>query len=182
MQDVMIDLETMGNSANAAIVSIGAVFFDPETKQLGKKFYERVSLRSSHEIGLSIEPDTTLWWMEQPDAARIELTLPGMHIEDALIDFSELFLGEKTTGKNTQNIRIWGNGAAFDNVILSNAYKKAKIKQPWEFWNDRCYRTMKAMNRDVPFVRTGVAHNALDDAISQANHLMAILDKLETKA
>lgn len=29
MKNLMIDLETMGNSSNAAIVAIGACFFEP---------------------------------------------------------------------------------------------------------------------------------------------------------
>lgn len=35
MKHVMLDLETMGNGPRAAIVSIGAVFFDPLTGELG---------------------------------------------------------------------------------------------------------------------------------------------------
>lgn len=31
MNNLMIDLETMGKKPNAPIVSIGAVFFEPET-------------------------------------------------------------------------------------------------------------------------------------------------------
>ncbi|HBC1268753.1 TPA: 3'-5' exoribonuclease, partial [Escherichia coli] len=37
--DVMIDLETMGTNTCAPIVSIGAVFFSPESEELGPTFY-----------------------------------------------------------------------------------------------------------------------------------------------
>jgi len=47
------------------------------------------------------------------------------------------------------------------------------------FWNDRCYRTMKAQHRDVDFVRLGTFHNALHDAESQAEHLLAMEITLE---
>jgi len=49
------------------------------------------------------------------------------------------------------------------------------MERPWYFWNDRCYRTMKSLYPQIPMERDGVHHNALDDAISQARHLMAIL-------
>ena len=38
MKNVMLDLETMGKGPNAAIVTIGGVFFDPMTGELGAEF------------------------------------------------------------------------------------------------------------------------------------------------
>jgi exodeoxyribonuclease VIII len=70
--------------------------------------------------------------------------------------------------------KLWGNGASFDNAILANAYAALKMEQPWAFWNDRCYRTIKAMHPKQKQQHLGTHHNALDDAISQAEHLIAI--------
>ena len=58
---------------------------------------------------------------------------------------------------------------------LGDAYDRAMRHRPWKFWNDRCYRTIKSMHPEVPMPRTGTHHNALDDAKTQALHLMAIL-------
>ncbi|HAU5802086.1 3'-5' exonuclease [Citrobacter freundii] len=44
MNNLMIDLETMGKKPNAPIVSIGAVFFDPQSGELGQEFYSAVNL------------------------------------------------------------------------------------------------------------------------------------------
>lgn len=38
MNNLMIDLETMGKNKDAPIVSIGAVFFTPETGDIGQEF------------------------------------------------------------------------------------------------------------------------------------------------
>ncbi|MBK0004878.1 3'-5' exonuclease, partial [Erwinia sp. S38] len=46
MNHLMIDLETMGNKPNAAIVSIGAVFFEPDSGEIGNTFYSNVQLES----------------------------------------------------------------------------------------------------------------------------------------
>lgn len=51
MKNLMIDLETMGNSSNAAIVSIGACFFEPSTGEIGEKFSRIIYLESSQECG-----------------------------------------------------------------------------------------------------------------------------------
>jgi inhibitor of KinA sporulation pathway (predicted exonuclease) len=49
------------------------------------------------------------------------------------------------------------------------------MQAPWKFYNDRCYRTLKAMYPHIKMPkRTGTHHNALDDAISQVNHLILL--------
>ena len=47
---VMLDLETMGNGANAAIIAIGAVSFNENG--VADRFYKQVALQSSVSIGL----------------------------------------------------------------------------------------------------------------------------------
>ena len=71
---------------------------------------------------------------------------------------------------------VWGNGASFDNVILSQMYRRHQIAQPWKWWNDRCYRTTLAGHPPVNLDFVGTKHNALDDAMHQARTLIAILN------
>lgn len=161
---VMVDLETMGAGPSAAIVAIGAV------DSLGREFYRTVDLASSVTAGGVIDPSTVMWWMGQSDEARAALTSPGaVHIVQALTEFSAWVadLGA--------DVRVWGNGAAFDNVILGGAYDRSGLPRPWAFWNDRCYRTIKSLRPGIKMSRTGTHHNALDDARSQADHLRVLL-------
>lgn len=60
MKNVMLDLETMGSGSKAAIVSIGAVLFDPMTGETGAEFYQVVSLNSSAHYG-ELDPGTVIW-------------------------------------------------------------------------------------------------------------------------
>jgi hypothetical protein len=89
-----------------------------------------------------------------------------------LEDFSD-FLARVPLRKR----KIWGNGASFDNAILAELYRVAKHPSPWEYWNDRCYRTLKNLYKQVvpPPERKGTHHNALDDAVFQAEHAVSIL-------
>jgi hypothetical protein len=160
---VMIDLETMGNGSNAAITAIGAVLFD-NTGVKGQKFYEVVNLASSVAAGGVMDPSTVLWRMKQSEAARKEFERPGMKIDQALIAFSNFI---------SPTFPVWGNGSDFDNVILASAYNRLNIKLPWKYYNNRCYRTMKNMF-DIPFPPIQGAHNALIDAMYQAEHLIHI--------
>ena len=166
MNKVMLDLETMGNGTNAAIIAIGAARFD--AGEITDEFYTVVDLASSVSAGLEMDASTVLWWMQQSDDARKQFEREGVTLKDALKQFAD-WIGE--------GAEVWGNGAVFDNAILSNAYRKCGMEQPWKFWNDRCYRTVKNMHPDVKLERIGVYHNAVDDAKSQADHLMRIISR-----
>ena len=170
MAHIMVDLETLGKTAGCKIISIGAVEFD--NTRLGEEFY--IEIERASQDKLFEDPDTLAWWEKQDAVVRDRLFTPSadhVPIADALTVFSEwiAFVSDKDPV-------LWGNGAAFDNVILAAAYDAYGIKRPWEFWNDRCYRTMKASYPRIPLgKRTGNLHNALDDAKTQADHLIEIL-------
>lgn len=163
MNNIMLDLETMGRGPNSAIIAVGAVRFDDDVTD---KFYKLITLRSSVKAGLEMDPDTVMWWLGQDKKAQEQFELPAVDLEECLDLFAD-WIGDDAI--------VWGNGAAFDNVILANAYDKVDIETPWSFMNDRCYRTMKNMKPEIKMKRTGIFHCAVDDAESQARHLMTIL-------
>lgn len=166
---IMIDLETMGTRPGAPIVSIGAVRFDQN--QIWDEYYVTVDLDSAVEGGGVMDAHTVLWWMNQSEAARAELTGEGQEIEPTLNDFR----GWVDATCHIYDFKgMWGNGANFDNVILAETYRRAGMAVPWPFWMDKCYRTVKGMYPDVQLERVGTHHNALSDAKSQAEHLIRI--------
>lgn len=170
MNNVMVDLETLGNGSNSAIIALGAVEFDPVTGELGREFYENIDAQSCVDFGLQMDVSTVMWWMQQSDEARAVFKKGGARLPAVLSQFGDWL---------PHGAVVWGNGASFDNAILSNAYRKVHGEQPWKFWNDRCYRTLKTLRPDVQFVRGGTHHNALDDAKTQAVHAVAILQAME---
>jgi len=161
---IMVDLETMGNGNNSAIIAIGAVRFNEGG--LGQTFYRAVDLQSSVDAGLEMDPSTVLWWLKQSEEARAEFITPGMALPLVLQELRAWMLSDPV---------VWGNGATFDNVILANAYRRCAMEVPWAFWNDKCYRTAKGMFPQVRMIRSGVQHNALADAMQQATHLIEIM-------
>ena len=171
--NVMIDLETMGTNNNSAIIAIGAVAFDIETGELGSHFYQTIDLIDSVSNGGIIDASTVLWWMKQSEEARKEFERPANYEVESLIDFAN-YLDRNSF---TDDVKVWGNGASFDNVILTNAYRRCGEQLPWKYYNDRCYRTMKNLAPHIKMEREGTHHNALADAISQAKHLIRIMAK-----
>jgi exodeoxyribonuclease VIII len=170
---IMIDLETMGTGSDAPIISIGAVAFDGKGVDI-RGFYKSVDLQSAVAAGAVIDPNTVMWWMQQSDEARAALlTADTVDIVSAL-DALDGWIVNVTGSKPETLSGVWGNGASFDNVIVAETYKRLQRSLPWPFWKDRCYRTVKSMFPTVPMVRSGTHHNALDDARTQAQHLIDI--------
>ena len=169
---IMIDLETMGTRPNAPIIAIGAVAFD--AGGLAKEFYCTVSLHSAVRSGAVIDPSTVMWWLGQDKIAQDALTDKqdeAIGLEVALGEFMQFVCsyGDGLKG-------VWGNGATFDNVLMHESGKRCGVPM-WEFWKDKCYRTVKGMYPAVEMERSGTHHNALDDAKSQALHLVRINDE-----
>jgi hypothetical protein len=169
---VMTDIETWGNGNKALVVSLGAVKFTRDA--ILDRFHVGIDPRSAQALGLDIDADTILWWFdkERDEARHSWLALEKVDLASALMGFDLWCKG----GQPAQ--AIWGNGSTFDNVILRSACAAAGIEYPVPFWGDQCYRTMKYRAPDVKLVREGVHHNALDDAMSQAKHLQAIVAHL----
>jgi hypothetical protein len=175
MNHVMLDLETLGTRPGCSVISIGAVAFDPGAGTLGGGFYTVVNQKSCERAGLVTDKGTVGWWMRQsPEAQKVlvESRSGGMELAAALDAFTE-FLSDFP-----KDVRIWGCGAAFDNVILANCYTAAGKRLPWKYVNDRCYRTLKAIIPAIEMERTGTYHNAYDDAVSQAKHALKIMARM----
>lgn len=175
---IMLDLETYGTRPGCGILSIGAVFFSSSTPApLGPEFYVVVSRESCLKAGLHEDPDTLAWWDKQGSKARV--------VWDEIKTAPPLAEGLKKFGHwvrdnaASTSVQVWGNGADFDNPILSACYRATQQAQPWGNYSGRCYRTLKALRSDVKMVRVGVHHNALDDAKSQALHAVNILKALK---
>jgi DNA polymerase III epsilon subunit-like protein len=171
----MIDLETLGTSPGCVILSIGAVFFDKRLG-LGDEFYTVVNTESCLAHKLHVLQSTVDWWAGQSEEAKTVLALADAKgsapLPAALEELNKFIL--KGTGT-----RIWGNGADFDNAILSAAYYNTGVKPAWQPYNGRCYRTIKNLypGQRMGKKRQGTHHNALDDAKSQADHLIELAIK-----
>jgi hypothetical protein len=162
--DVMIDLETLATSTDAAILTIGAVKFDPFGSDIKEpamtKLYLRVDLDSCDRIGLVTNDDTIEWWSKQDPAAQEEAFSEQDRIDivDAFEQLYKFCWGAQ---------RVWSNGSVFDIMICEHIFKKIGKATPWQFWQIRDVRTMfdLGINPKRPPV---LKHHALEDAWNQA--------------
>jgi len=168
MTDLMIDLETMGRPPRGAIVAIGAVGFNIETGQVGEVLDLAVSLVSSSEMGMKIDPRTVLWWLDQDkEAVKTWLRPDAMDLTAACIAFMDWY------GKTLQadrKTRIWAKGPSFDLVILQSALRRCKMGAPWHHRQERCVRTIidqATQQGMVELERTELRHSAVEDCLYQ---------------
>ncbi|ENQ2576948.1 3'-5' exoribonuclease [Escherichia coli] len=174
---LMIDLETMGKNPDAPIISIGAIFFDPQTGDMGPEFSKTIDLETAGGV---IDRDTIKWWLKQSREAQSAILTDEIPLDDALLQLREFI--DENSGEFF--VRVWGNGASFDNVILRRSYERQGIPCPWRYYNDRDVRTILELGKAIDFdARTaipfeGVHHNALDDARHQAKQVSAIWQNL----
>lgn len=175
----MVDLETLGNSPNAPVFDIGVVHFDPQAREiLG---HTEIAVRITESDG--IDPSTVAWWMQQSEPARLAAASKietGQRPEAAYAELSR-FIHDRCPSR--REVRVWGNGATFDNVILDARYRKLGITPAWTYSGHRCFRTLVNLlpSKVEGVERVGVYHSGLDDAMYQTNVLLAAMDRLGLK-
>lgn len=168
--DLMIDLETLGTDPHCPVISIGAIFFDIEKKKLGPTFYATLDVKEQIRSQRTLDADTLKWWMHQSGAAKKVFRETASPVEFALNKFVEFI-------KQFKKVKVWGNGSSFDIVILEDLFKQYDIKVPWSYNNIMDLRTFKRfVAKGEKLQKSGVDHNALDDAKSQAQYVLDYVD------
>ncbi|SEG13573.1 3'-5' exonuclease [Marinobacterium lutimaris] len=204
---IMIDGETAGTGPTSALFSIGAVAYNPMTGEvdIDNAFCSNIDLQSCIDAGLTIDGEAIYWWLERSTEARAgiceattttEIDENGTRRQhtkrysllEVLTDFSDWMAPynaeycriNKPRHEGVASAMAWSNGADFDLPILANAYRAIGHAKPWAAFQGRCYRTDKSAGWGIKMERTGTHHNALDDAISQAQHHIDIVNELRS--
>lgn len=163
-----LDIETLGTGPNSVILSIGCAAFKPLEYEVTNVFYQNVSLDSAMRYG-RVDAPTLLWWMsDDQQAARNHLFKNEVDLPEALEGLKEFTLSNAWGDISA----VWGNGSAFDCVILEQAFAAANIECPWKFWAQRGLRTLKALcPQDTIWAKPAIPHHAGHDAAAQAHQV-----------
>lgn len=200
MNDIMLDIETLGKDYGCDVLSVGALRFDRSAPDLSgaEPFYRVLRLRDrppAHQHLFKVDADTLCWWMEQNDQARISIfgeeaqkgavTAPVMW--EHLVDFL----------RRKEVKRLWSNGPMFDERIVRDAMSSFGLVLPVEYRASRCCRTKyddakqwwgeagakkklaAAEIRRVPEAGRLPKHHALGDCWRQAAHTQEIHQRRE---
>lgn len=168
MENLMLDLETLGTSHDSAIVQVAGIYFDPDTSKTGETFCMSVRIESAMEFG-KVDGKTLAWWFDQ-DPDVIKSVMRSSHsLQSVLIQFS--WFAQKAK-------YIWSH-ATFDFVILNSTFRKVGIAS-LNYRSAMDIRTLMCMTKyEQSFPREGHHHNALADCIHQVKYVSAALQKLK---
>lgn len=180
MKDLMIDLETLGtDTEEAPVISIGAAWFDIDTKTIGPTYYRVLNVTDQIDTKTRFVDTSTLkFWMNQQNAAKSIFRDEALPTKQVLIEFRQWIMNTAKAGpksKATKKCNPWGNGAGFDINLMESMFKSYNVDCPWLFYNVMDLRTFKRFQGQSKKVEKleGVNHNALDDAINQINYIFS---------
>lgn len=168
----VVDLETLGIKPGSVVWSIGVAKMDNE--KIVDKFYRVISIRDCEEKwNLTSDKSTVKWWDEQSELARRELAAAKGHSAVTLHQaLRELELWMNKSGKDSIDA-VFGNGPEFDNVHLDHLFGLVGIKLPWSHRANQSVRTVKYYLPEVEVPFEGIKHHACDDAINEAEYILA---------
>jgi hypothetical protein len=172
---LMVDLETLATSPDAAILTLGAVLFDPYSPRVFDKMYVRVTLESCTDLGMKVDDKTVEWWAAQSASAQEEAFGEGpdrVSIQEAIEKFHKFAWNCDA---------FWSHGSIFDINILDTYYRALNKAPPWNFWQIRDTRTLFDLGYDPEMPKT-TAHKALDDANAQAIAVQTVMRKIGRRA
>jgi len=180
--DYTLDLETMGTNGTSAILSIGACAFNRNAEMFNPNetaaFYVNVDLDNCLKHGLTLDAPTIHWWMKQNKKARSAFeSPPPVGLKHAIKQYSDWV---KDIGG--RNIPCWTH-ATFDAPILGNACRaiQRNLNQITAYKMQRDIRTLNDLKGYYEVDRKGEHHNALDDAVFQAEYIWGLLNGKGTK-
>jgi exodeoxyribonuclease VIII len=167
---VEVDLETASTRPDAAIIAIGAVIVGSPDKE----FFQLVSLADCVANGRHVDTGTMTWWSTQPQELRERMFSGTTSLKDALLNFNAWL---QDVCPDQTNLRLWGNGAMFDNTILVESANAVQVDMHWSFRSHMCYKTIRTLHRKTfdawnaatPF--EGTPHDPVADARHQAKFL-----------
>lgn len=173
MNHAMIDLETLSTQYDAAVVSIGVAIFNNDLIVASEGWALEPGSVHGH-----IDPKTVMWWMQQADAAR------AFSFTGTMMDSSVAF-ALKTLLAQHDVKEVWSKSPHFDHVVLENWWRRINDRTiaprnmhvgdfPVHYRAPRDYRTLEAETIRMGFDSQEwaqynfVAHNPVDDAVTQA--------------
>ncbi|MBJ8955886.1 3'-5' exonuclease [Citrobacter braakii] len=182
MKHLMIDIEAMDDKSTAAITAIAAIFFNPETGEIGETFSRRISLDDAMSNGGTVSAEAIEWWLRQPSEVRCQLLDDDCQdIELAICDFYA-FINENA---DPASVKLWNGCPSLHSSVLRHALNKF-AGQCFTHGNEQSVITMVelastlGLNMDsiIPYTFTRNAYNHAIHNIKIVSYIWMYLVKI----
>lgn len=167
MKHLMINLEAMDENATAAITAIAGIFFDPESGEIGKTFYRRISLEDAMNNGGTVSAKAIEWWLRQHSVVRCQLLDDDCQdIELAICDFYSFV----TENADPTVVKVWSKCPSLQASVLRHALNK--FTGPcYAYGNEQSVTTIIELAETLglnmkTIIPYGLVHNAYNNAMN----------------
>lgn len=173
MNNVMLDIETMGTACDSVIVQVSMIRFDKDGN-MGETLSVKINTEEQLALGAKKYQDTIDWWQKTNPTLFESLTTGDdiLSVKEALNKISAFVF---------RSDKVWSH-AYFDAPLLGNLYQLAGIQTPWNYKSIRDIRTITDVaNLDLTKYDWAKekTHDALDDCrfqIKYCTDAMKIID------
>jgi len=170
MNNIIIDIETLGRRNNAAITQIGIVVAN-SNYNVERKELIQIAPEAWNTCNRTFTGETLLWWMNQENTPLSNYhSYYCTNYNQALDILDTIFRVH-----SNEDTLVWTKGA-MDLFCLKDLYEFFNKETPWKFWQPRDIRTIKESVKDWKTFKTN-NHNALDDALNELKELQVNLNK-----
>jgi hypothetical protein len=184
----IFDVETLGKESNSVMLSMAAIYFDPETKPsyedlYNSAFFVKFDVEDQvKRLDRKIGKTTMQWWAKQCDIVKAKSLKPN---KAADVKFEDGYEAMRTwaESKKDDQCYVWARGN-LDQLVLDSFEEQLEIKPIWPFGRWRDVRTAidilyNATNGYCPVNYKGfsadakvIKHNPVDDCAYDAMMLM----------
>ena len=188
----IFDVETLGKESNSVILSMAAIYFDPDKQPDHKQLFEEAFFAKfdvadqMQRLHRKVGKTTMQWWAKQCDNVKIKSFKPNPAIDVKFEDGYEA-MRQWAKSKNDPDCYVWARGN-LDQLVLDSFEEQLEIEPIWDFSRWRDVRTAVDIlyNTDRGYVKVDTPpwmeqfdkdlhitkHNPIDDCVLDAMMLM----------
>lgn len=137
----MFDVETLGKESNSVILSMAAIYFNPEDKPTPQElrdnaFFVKLDVADQiKRLNRKVGKTTMQWWSKQCDNVRRKSFNPSS--EDVRFEDGYEAMRQWAKSKNDDKCWVWARGN-LDQLVLDSMEEQLEIDSIWKFarWRD----------------------------------------------
>ena len=138
----IFDVETLGKESNSVILSMAAIYFDPDKGPSYKEMYNDAFfvkfdvVDQMKRLDRKVGKTTMQWWAKQCDNVKIKSFKPDPSRDVKFEDGYEQ-MRQWAASKNDDKCYVWARGN-LDQLVLDSFEEQLEIKPIWPFsrWRD----------------------------------------------
>ena len=191
----VFDIETLGKKSDSVILSMAAIYFNPDEKPSPEQlredaFFAKFDVKDQvHRLKRHMGKSTIEWWSKQCDNVKRASFIP--HESDCRFEEGYESMRTWAASKNDPKCWVWARGN-LDQLVLDDIEEQCGLEPIWLFSRWRDVRTAvdifyETQNGYVDVNYPGfdsrndiTKHNPIDDCIFDAMQLMYGVNKKES--